>query len=32
MGFDLEEIEPPRENDDEESMRAAMTRRLPPQH
>ncbi len=32
MGFDIEEMEPPRDDDDEDAMRAAMTRRLPPQH
>ena len=33
MGFDLDELEPPHDvGDDEEALRAAMTRRLPPRH
>ena len=33
MGFDLDELEPPHVvGDDEEALRAAMTRRLPPRH
>ena len=33
MGFELDEIEPPHVvGDDEEALRAAMTRRLPPRH
>ena len=33
MGFDLDEIEPPHVgDDDEDGLRAAMARRLPPRH
>ena len=33
MGFDLDEIEPPQiDEDDEDALRAAMTRRLPSRH